>query len=67
MLDLFGIMFSSIVITLVLIRALQWDRTRPWFEAASNTVAKPGSEAPPSKSASRTPTPPVPSWRDRRG
>ena len=31
MLDLFGIMFSSIIMVLVILRAIQLDSTLPWF------------------------------------
>lgn len=31
MLDLFGIMFSSIMMLLVILRAVQLDATTPWF------------------------------------
>ena len=33
MLDLFGIMFSSIVMMLVILRAIQSDATTPWYKA----------------------------------
>jgi hypothetical protein len=31
MLDLFGIVFSSVIMFLVILRAIQMDRTQPWF------------------------------------
>jgi len=31
MLDLFGILFSSVIMFLVILRAIQMDRTQPWF------------------------------------
>jgi hypothetical protein len=31
-LDLTGIMFSSIMMLIVIVRALQLDRTQPWFQ-----------------------------------
>jgi hypothetical protein len=31
MLDLFGIMFSSIIMLLVILRAVQLDNSQPWF------------------------------------
>jgi hypothetical protein len=46
MLDLFGIMFSSILMLFVIVRAVQLDRVTPWFqparrrEAASKRAAK---------------------------
>ena len=33
MLDLFGIMFSSTIMMLVIIRAVQLDRTQAWFQS----------------------------------
>ncbi len=33
MLDLFGIMFSSIIMFLVILRAIQLDLLQPWFRA----------------------------------
>jgi hypothetical protein len=32
MLDLFGIMFSSVIMLMVIIRAAQLDRLQPWFQ-----------------------------------
>jgi hypothetical protein len=32
MLDLAGILFSSLMIMWVILRALQMDRARPWFQ-----------------------------------
>ncbi|HEX4368806.1 MAG TPA: hypothetical protein VH023_18355 [Rhodopila sp.] len=32
MLDLFGIMFSSVIMLMVIIRAVQLDRAQPWFQ-----------------------------------
>ena len=32
MLDLFGIMFSSVMMLMVVIRAVQLDRSQPWFQ-----------------------------------
>jgi hypothetical protein len=34
-LDLVGIVFSSVMMLFVIIRAVQLDRTRPWFETAA--------------------------------
>jgi hypothetical protein len=31
MLDLFGIMFSSIIMFMVILRAIQMDNSQPWF------------------------------------
>jgi hypothetical protein len=31
MLDIFGIAFSSIIMFLVVLRAVRMDRTQPWF------------------------------------
>jgi hypothetical protein len=32
MLDLTGIMFSSVMMLMVVVRALQLDRAQPWFQ-----------------------------------
>jgi hypothetical protein len=32
MLDLTGIMFSSVMMVIVIVRAVQLDRTQPWFQ-----------------------------------
>ena len=32
MLDLAGIMFSSVIMVMAVLRAVQLDRTLPWFE-----------------------------------
>jgi hypothetical protein len=32
MLDLTGIMFSSVMMLIVILRAVQLDRTQPWFQ-----------------------------------
>jgi hypothetical protein len=34
-LDLVGIVFSSVMMVFVIFRAVQFDRTRPWFETAA--------------------------------
>jgi hypothetical protein len=33
MLDLYAILFTSLVMLLVIVRALQADRAQPWFQA----------------------------------
>ncbi len=35
MLDLAGILFSSIMMLIVIVRAMRLDRTQPWFQAIS--------------------------------
>lgn len=43
MLDLTGIMFSSIMMMMVIFRAVQMDRSQPWFQAVKrkdDTAAK---------------------------
>jgi hypothetical protein len=37
MLDLAGIMFSSVMILFVIVRAVQLDLTQPWFQTISRT------------------------------
>jgi hypothetical protein len=34
MLDNFGVLFSTVIIFLVILRAIQLDRTQPWFRPA---------------------------------
>ena len=64
MLDLFGIMFSSIIMVLVVLRAVQLDTVQPWFkpikqEADSSGLRlgpnsdKPGTALPPPGHTSR--------------
>jgi hypothetical protein len=42
MLDLTGIMFSSIMMLMVIVRAVQLDRIQPWFQTIRKE--KPGGE-----------------------
>jgi hypothetical protein len=46
MLDLTGIMFSSVMMLMVIIRALQLDREQPWFQTLKRKEAPPSSERP---------------------
>jgi hypothetical protein len=39
MLDLTGIMFSSVMMLMVIVRALQIDRTQPWFQKVKRKEA----------------------------
>jgi hypothetical protein len=39
MLDLTGIMFSSVMMLMVIIRAVQLDRSQPWFQAVKRKEA----------------------------
>jgi len=56
LLDLAGILFSSIMLLIVITRAVQLDRTRPWFAALSTQdAARRGSEATPSAKKPRRP------------
>ena len=61
MLDLFGIMFSSLMMVVVIVRAVQLDRTLPWFEISSpkRPHRQPGFNARPSAA------PQVPVWRKK--
>jgi hypothetical protein len=43
MLDVTGILFSSLMMLFVVVRAVRLDRTQPWFQTLS---AKAGKEAP---------------------
>ena len=44
MLDLAGIMFSSIMMLIVIVRAVKLDKTQPWFQQV--TVTKPAEAKP---------------------
>jgi len=44
MLDLFGIMFSSLMMLMVIIRAVQQDRAQPWFQKVTRKEAPVPSE-----------------------
>ena len=39
MLDLTGIMFSSVMMLIVIVRAVQQDRLQPWFQAVKRKDA----------------------------
>ena len=41
MLDLFGILFSSTIMMLVILRAVQLDRTQPWFQTIKRRPPEP--------------------------
>jgi hypothetical protein len=43
MLDLAGIMFSSIMMLMVIVQAVRLDQAQPWFQAIKRK-GKPGSE-----------------------
>ena len=40
MLDLFGIMVSSVIMLIVIVRAAQLDSSTPWFERAPDPEAR---------------------------
>lgn len=44
MLDLFGIVFSSTIMMLVIIRAVQLDRTQAWFQSVKRRSAEKAAE-----------------------
>jgi hypothetical protein len=44
MLDLTGIMFSSVMMLMVIIRALQLDREQPWFQKLKRKEGSPSPE-----------------------
>lgn len=62
MLDLFGIMFSSLMMVVVLIRAVQLDRTHPWFEISSQQ--KPSRRSDPNARPNAAMQAPV--WRQKK-
>ena len=61
MLDLAGIMFSSIMMVLVVMKAVQLDRILPWFEIPASLLKKPAvvEKAPAAQRGD------IPSWRAR--
>jgi hypothetical protein len=42
MLDLFGIVVSSVIMFLVILRAIQTDGTQPWFQPPKTSVDSSG-------------------------
>jgi hypothetical protein len=44
MLDLLGIMFSSVMMLMVIIRAVQLDRSQPWFQKVKREDAPAAAE-----------------------
>jgi hypothetical protein len=46
MLDLTGILFSSVMMLMVIIRAVQLDREQPWFQKLKRKEGSPSSERP---------------------
>lgn len=41
MLDMLGILFSSVMILIVVVRAVRLDSVQPWFQNVKRTVASP--------------------------
>lgn len=39
MLDMIGILFSSVIILIVVVRSVQLDSARPWFQSVNRDVA----------------------------
>ena len=72
MLDLLGIMFSSLMMLLVIIRAVQLDMREPWFGSPKGRQDNSGlrvgnrAEAPPSGAEGQPPPTPEPSRTARR-
>jgi hypothetical protein len=61
-LDLAGILFSSVMMIYVIIQAIRLDGARPWFELPP----RPSSADPQPRDAADPPTHPVVPWRERR-
>jgi hypothetical protein len=59
MLDLLGIMVSSIMMVIVIARAAQLDRTTPWFETPADPNAPKSGIAKVRERAARS----IPAWR----
>ena len=63
MLDLTGILVSSIMMLIVIVRAAQLDSRTPWFETPPDSEAPlTGLERVRANAASR-----IPAWRKRKG
>ena len=45
MLDLMGIMFSSVIMLFVIVRAVQLDSTQPWFQTIARNKGPAGDDA----------------------
>jgi hypothetical protein len=55
MLDLLGILFSSIMMFLVILRAIQLDSTQPWFRPPKTSVDQSGLKLRPGDAGERVP------------
>lgn len=67
MLDLVGIMFSSIMMLIVMLRAVQYDRIRPWFETAPPPPAAKNAANPGGRGNAGPPDGPRRQWKARAG
>jgi hypothetical protein len=63
MLDLVGITFSGVVMLVIILRAIQLDRTLPWFEPVKSRTNPPGDTNPGPRQAE--PAGGKPGWRRR--
>ena len=57
MLDLFGILFSSIIMMLVIFRAVQMDMQNPWFKPPKSEPDSSGLRLRPDDGRRQTPLP----------
>jgi hypothetical protein len=64
MLDLFGILFSSIMMFLVILRAIQLDSTQPWFRPPKTGVDRSGLKLRPDAPGGENPTARTPPRRE---
>jgi hypothetical protein len=60
MLDLLGILFSSIMMFLVILRAIQLDSTQPWFRPPKTGVDRSGLKLRPDDPSRQRPPPDPP-------
>jgi hypothetical protein len=65
-LDLTGILFSTLMMLFVVIRAVRFDATRPWFEVPARPPA-PETVAPTPGPQDVPPGDAIIPWRERRG
>ena len=59
MLDLTGILISSIMMLIVILRAAQWDSRKPWFEGPPDADKNRGRLQKLRENAARS----IPAWR----
>jgi hypothetical protein len=64
MLDLLGILFSSVMMFLVILRAIRLDSTQPWFRPPKTGVDRSGLKLRPGPSGGERPAQRIPTQRE---